>query len=252
MGRAGSFLTHLLFGLVVLFNRIRSFFQHSESLYKARFAQIHELTDLLTDRFDDTSLLLGVSDFNNLLCVRPTTARPELGNLLAVATTRGGKGLLATSQLLSWPHSVIVNDIKGDLFTQTADYRHTLDGGEDAAENIFVFDPRGYGHRHDPLLGKETEDQLLSVATHLLYDPDEREKVFTQRAITMLTQLFLAARAEGYAPLPYVRHMIRSPLPDVATRLNTIRPDLATQFLQARFEAVDFDNKFLSRYAQVA
>jgi hypothetical protein len=32
----------------------------------------------------------------------------------------GGKGLLAVSQLLTWPHSVIVNDIKGDLFETTA------------------------------------------------------------------------------------------------------------------------------------
>jgi type IV secretion system protein VirD4 len=243
MGRAGDFLKHFFFALVVLFNRISSFFQHSESLYKARFAQIHELTELLTDRFDDTSLLLGIADFHNLLCVQPTTARPELGNLLAVATTRGGKGLLATSQLLTWPHSVIVNDIKGDLFTQTAGYRRTLG-------KVVVISPQGYGHRYDPLVGKETEDQLLSVATHLLFDPDERDKVFTQRAITMLTQLFLAARAERYPPLPYVRYMIRSPLPDVAARLNTLNPDLAIQFLQVRFDPATFaktffDNKFL-------
>jgi type IV secretion system protein VirD4 len=238
MGRAGDFLKHFFFGIVVFFNRIRSFFQHSQSLHNARFAQLHELIALLIERFDETSLLLGVTGFNKLLRVRSTETRRELGNVLVVAPTRGGKGLLATSQLLSWPHSVVVNDIKGDLFTQTVGYRSRLG-------KIYVIDPEGRGNQDDPLLGKETEDQLLSVATHLLFDPDERDKVFTQRAITMLTQLFLAARAEGYPPLPYVRHMIRSPLPDVATRLNTIRPDLATQFLQARFEAVDFDNKFL-------
>jgi type IV secretory pathway TraG/TraD family ATPase VirD4 len=200
MGRAGSFLKHF------------SFFQHSDNLHTARFAQIHELTELLTDRFDKTSLLLGISPFNQLLCVRPTETRPELGNLLAIATTRGGKGLLATSQLLTWPHSVIVNDIKGDLFTQTAGFRSTLG-------KMVVIYPRGYGHRHDPLFGRYTEDALLSVATDLLFEPDERDKVFTQRATAMLTQLFLAARQEGYPPLPYVRHMIRSVLPDVAARL---------------------------------
>jgi type IV secretion system protein VirD4 len=183
-------------------------------------------------------LLVGVSRFNQVLRVQPTETRRELGNMLVVAPTRGGKGLLATSQLLTWPHSAIVNDIKGELFAQTAGYRSTLG-------NVYVIDPEGRGSQNDPLLGKETEDQLLSVATHLLYDPDEREKVFTQRATTMLTQLFLAARAEDYPPLPYVRYMIRSPLPDVAARLNAINPDLATQFLQARFDAVDFENKFL-------
>ena len=119
MGKIGSFLTHVLFGLVVLVNRIRSFFQHSQTLHNARFANLHELTGLLTDRFDETGLLLGISRFNNLLRVQPTETRRELGNMLVVAPTRGGKGLLATSQLLSWPHSVIVNDIKGELFTQT-------------------------------------------------------------------------------------------------------------------------------------
>ena len=103
MGRVGSFLTHFLFSFVVLFNRIRSFFQHSQSLHNASFAQLHELTELLTDRFDETSLLLGVSRFNHLLRVRPTATRKELGNLLVVAPTRGGKGLLATSQLLTFP-----------------------------------------------------------------------------------------------------------------------------------------------------
>jgi type IV secretion system protein VirD4 len=238
VGRAGDFLNRFFFRLIVLCNRIRSFFQLSKSLHHARFAELHELTTLLTDKFDKTSLLLGVSRFNKMLRVRPTETRRELGNVLVVAPTRGGKGLLATSQLLSWPHSVVVNDIKGELFAQTAGYRATLG-------KVYVIDPRGVGNYFDPLMGKQTEDELLSSATSLLFDADERDKVFTQRAITMLTQLLLAARAEGHAPLPYVRYMIRSPLPDVAARLNAIAPDLATQFLQARFAAVDFDNKFL-------
>jgi type IV secretion system protein VirD4 len=243
VGRAGDFLKHFLFGVVVLFSRIRSFFQHSHNLHHARLAMLHELSEFLTDSFDETSLLLGVSRFNNLLCVRPTKSRKELGNLLVCAPTRAGKGLLATSQLLTWPHSVIVNDIKGDLFDQTAGYRRTLG-------KVVVIDPQGYGHRYDPLFGKHTEDALLSAANHLLYDPEERDKVFTQRAITMLTQLFLAARVEGYPPLPYVRYLIRSPLPDVAARLHTLNPDLATQFLQVRFDPGNsdktfFDNKFL-------
>jgi type IV secretion system protein VirD4 len=152
MGRVGSFLKHFLFSLVVLFNRIRSFFQHSQTLHNAHFANLHELTGLLTERFDETSLMLGISRFNNVLRVQPTTTRRELGNVLVVAPTRGGKGLLATSQLLSWPHSVVVNDIKGDLFTQTAGYRSTLG-------SVYVIDPEGSGNQDDPLLGKETEDQ---------------------------------------------------------------------------------------------
>jgi type IV secretory pathway TraG/TraD family ATPase VirD4 len=120
MGRIGSLLIRCVFTVVVVFNRIRSFFQHSSGLHTARFAQLHELAELLTESFDETGLLMGVSRLNHLLRVQPTKTRRELGNVLVVAPTRGGKGLLATSQLLTWPHSVVVNDIKGDLFTQTA------------------------------------------------------------------------------------------------------------------------------------
>jgi type IV secretion system protein VirD4 len=224
--------------VVVFFQRLRAFFRQTQSLHTARFASLYELTGLLTPTLNNTSLLLGVSQFNQVLTVRSTQMRRELGNLLVVAPTRGGKGLLATSQLLTWPHSVIVNDVKGELFTQTAGYRATLG-------KVFVIDPTGIGHCFDPLQDRRTEDALVSAATHLLYEPDERDKVFTQRAITMLTQLFLAARIESYPPLSYVRSLIRSPLPDVAARLHALDPELATQLLKARFEEVNFDNRFL-------
>jgi type IV secretion system protein VirD4 len=239
MGRAGDFLNHFLFRLVVVFNRIRSFFQHSKTLHHARFAHFHELTGLLTDRFDETSLLLGVSRFNKVLRVRPTETRRELGNVLVVTPTRGGKGLLAPSQLLTWPHSVIVNDIKGDLFTQTAGYRSMLG-------KVYVIDPTGIGNRYDPLMGKQTEDALLSAATQLLFQPHEgKGTIFSQRATLMLTQLFLAARREEVSPLPYVRHLIRLGLPATATRLQLVSPELATQLLDVPFEDANFSDRFL-------
>lgn len=168
----------LLYVLVVLFNGLLAFLLTSRKLHNARFARIDELTSLSSPLKDvGTSLLLGVNQFNHVLSVRPTKTRSELGNLLIVAPTRGGKGLLAISQLLSWKHSVIINDIKGELFLHTAGYRSLLGP-------VFVIDPTGIGHRYDPLVGKETEDALLSSATHLLFKPDEGEgAIFTQRAI---------------------------------------------------------------------
>jgi type IV secretory pathway TraG/TraD family ATPase VirD4 len=111
----------VIFSSVLVFlSRIISALQHNQTLHHARFAALHELVSLFSSTWHGTGLLLGVSRFSHVLHVRPTTARRELGNLLIVAPTRGGKGLLATSQLLTWRHSVIVNDIKGDLYTQTA------------------------------------------------------------------------------------------------------------------------------------
>jgi type IV secretion system protein VirD4 len=230
----------LLYELAVFFNRLIAFLLTSRKLHNARFARLDEQDSLSSPLQDtDTSLLLGVNHFHQVLSVRPTKTRSELGNLLIVAPTRGGKGLLAISQLLSWKHSVIVNDIKGELYLHTAGYRSTLGP-------VFVIDPTGVGHRYDPLLGKQTEDALLSSATHLLFKPDEGEgAIFTQRAIVMLTQMLLASRIEGIAPLPYLRFLIRLGLADTATRLNTISPELATQFLDDNFFKADLTSKFL-------
>src|SRR6266567_3847404 len=212
------------------------------TLHQARFAHRHELKGLLHKTPAPDGVLLGVRRdfllFKRFVAVRPTKTRREIGNTLIVGPTRSGKGLLATSQLLSWKHSAVVNDIKGELFTATAGYRATL--GE-----VYVIDPTGIGHCFDPLEGKHTEDAFLSAAKHLLYQPDERDKVFTQRAIGMLSRLFTAAKIEGLAPFPYVRSLIRSSLKSCAKRLNAIDPALATRFLYADFQDANFENKFL-------
>src|SRR5216684_8181546 len=126
-----------------------------QALHRARFARTHELWPLFSSAFVPESVLLGTRRFllsKQLVTVRKTKQRPELGNLLIVAPTRSGKGLLAVSQLLTWKHSVIVNDIKGELFTATAGFRATLG-------DVYVIDPTGVGHCYDPLEGKDTEDQ---------------------------------------------------------------------------------------------
>ena len=111
---------------------------------------------------------------------------------------------------------------------------------------MFVIDATAVGHRYDPLLGKHTEDELLSAATHLLFKPNEGDGViFTQRATVMLTQLLLAARAEGQPPLPYVRHCIRSGLAQAAARLHTVQPELATQFLDVAYTQANLTDRFL-------
>ena len=133
---------------------------------------------------------MGVSSFNHVLSVRSTPKRRELGNVLVTALTRGGKGLLAISQLLTWPHSVVVVDIKGELYEATAGYRKTLGP-------VYVVDPEGVGNRFDPLHGRMTEEKLYASAKYLLYQAGERDPIFIERAIRMLTQLFLAGREEN-------------------------------------------------------
>jgi hypothetical protein len=157
VGTIAVTIHRLLYVLVVFFNRLIASFYRDRQLHNARLARIDELANLLSSTLEaETNLLLGASHFTHVLRVRPTKIRSELGNLLIVAPTRGGKGLLATSQLLTWQHSVVVNDIKGELFTQTAGYRSTLG-------KVFVIDPSGVGHRYDPCLGSK---QRMSYFPH--------------------------------------------------------------------------------------
>ena len=146
--KAGSKL--VLYRLAVFLSLSVALFSHDHhKLHAARFARLHELSQLLSPSLEalGTSLLLGITSFNHFACVRPTKTRSELGNLLICAPTRAGKGLLAVSQLLTFPGSVIVNDIKGDLHSQTAGYRQKLG-------KVFVIDPQGIGHQYDPFHGR--------------------------------------------------------------------------------------------------
>ena len=142
------------------------------------------------------------------------------------------------SQLLTWHHSVIVNDIKGDLFTQTAGFRSLLGP-------VYVLDPTGIGHAYDPLQGKATEDALYSSAAHLLHQTEEHDQIFTQRAITMLACIFAAAKREGAPALPYARMMLRAGLSGCVERLNKVSPELATLFLDVRVEDANLSDRFL-------
>jgi type IV secretory pathway TraG/TraD family ATPase VirD4 len=132
-----------------------------------------------------------------------------------------------------------VNDIKGDLYRQTAGYRNTLGP-------VFVIDPTGWGNRYDPLHGRMTEDELYSSAHHLLFQAHEGEaEVFTLRSIVMLTLMLYAARREGIAPFPYIRFLDRLGPEGTAARLHSISPKLSQQFLHQDFATANFDNRFL-------
>lgn len=212
----------------------------SAPLHRARFAHLEEVWPLLSSSLVPDGLLLGTRRVllsQRHVTVRSTNHRPELGNLLIVAPTRSGKGLLAVSQLLTWHHSVIVNDIKGDLFSQTAGFRSLLGP-------VYVLDPTGVGHRYDPLAGKETEDAFYSSAAHLLHHAGEQD-IFTQRATKMLACIFAAAKAQAAATLPYTRMMLRAGLAGCVERLHAVSPELATVFLDVSLEKARLDDRFL-------
>jgi type IV secretion system protein VirD4 len=196
MGAVASSLKRFFAGASLAGSRAGSFFSHNQQLHTSRFGRLHEHAKLLIQNPEDvkTGLLLGLSHLNQIACVRPTPTRRELGNMLVVAPPRSGKSLLAISQLLTWPHSVIVNDVKGELYEATAGYRKTF-------SDVCVIDFQGYGNCYDPLTGKTTEDAFLSLATQLLYQAHGGEgAIFRLRASEMAMLIWQASRAEGIAP----------------------------------------------------
>jgi type IV secretion system protein VirD4 len=207
-------------------------FPKPEALHKDRFALTHEVSDLATDHLPTHSLLLGVNQYSRILHVQATPERRELGNILIEAPTGGGKGLLAVCQLLTWNSSVIVFDIKGDLYIQTAGYRATLGP-------VYRFDTRGQGHCFDPFRGVEEADELYNIAYHLLYEPHEGDgKSFTQKGIKMLVVVFLAGRAKNRKEgkkdgpiMPFVGAIADLGLNRAARLIYDISPNLARRFL---------------------
>jgi type IV secretory pathway TraG/TraD family ATPase VirD4 len=84
-----------------------------------------------------------------------------------------------------------------------------------------------------------------------LYEAGERDPIFIERGMRMVTQLFLAAREENrqagyekYRLLPYAGQLMNLPINQVAAHLHALSPELATKFLSAVYNPEkDYDEK---------
>lgn len=222
--------------LSIIVSFLSALFPKAQVLHRARFALPHELRSLVSHVFDGKSLLLGISHLGGIYRVQSTAERQELGHLLVVAPTRGGKSLLAVSQLLTWEHSVVVNDIKGELYAQTAGFRSSLGP-------VYVIDPRGFGHQYDPLHAKTDEDALYDAAKNLLYEPREGDgKAFTEKGTKMQTLMWYAAlelrRLSGQSVrlLPFTRKMADLGINPAAAAIHAISPEIARRMLDGEYD----------------
>jgi type IV secretion system protein VirD4 len=95
-------------------------------------------------------------------------------HVAALAPTRSGKGVgLVIPTLLSWPHSVVVNDMKGELWALTAGWRK-----HEARNSVLKFDPaaKSGSCSFNPLaevrLGEDYEVADVQNLVTILVDPD--------------------------------------------------------------------------------
>lgn len=95
-------------------------------------------------------------------------------HIAAIAPTRSGKGVgLVLPTLLSWPHSTVIHDLKGELWALTAGWRQT-----EAHNNVLKFDPAAaFGScRFNPLaevrIGTDFEVADVQNLVTIIVDPD--------------------------------------------------------------------------------
>ena len=230
-------MEQLWYALHLFCSRLAEKLSSEKGLFRSRFALLHQLVKKSIPKTAITSkipvILLGVGQFNRVIAVRPRKTHTELANVFVEGKTRSGKGLNIETNCLRWSEPLIANDIKEELWWRCAGFREKgLDG------KAYKFDPRGYGHGYDPLEGKTTEFDLQSAASILLFRSNEGEnQIFTDTAITMLTQIFLAAKLEKEPGLVFTYKMMNEGFYGAATILEIISrkynyyPNLATKFL---------------------
>jgi type IV secretory pathway TraG/TraD family ATPase VirD4 len=149
-------MKNFYYNLSIVQSRLASHFASEKSLGTERFALPHEIAQLSFETPHDYGLILGADHFRRTLQIIPTQNRPNLGNVLKVAPSQGGKSTDFKKQLRRWKGSVIANDIKGELSRDTAEIRAEF-------SDIYYINPLGNGNKFDPLSGKTTEDDLYAL-----------------------------------------------------------------------------------------
>jgi type IV secretion system protein VirD4 len=141
-------------------------------------------------------------------------------HVAAIAPTRSGKGVgLVVPTLLSWPHSVVVNDMKGELWQMTSGWRQSHAGNV-----VMKFDPAAAegSARFNPLdevrLGTQNEAGDVQNLVTIIVDPDGKgmQDHWSKTAHAFLTGVVLhlkyLARAKGKdATLPDVAFALSDP-----------------------------------------
>jgi len=150
-------------------------------------------------------------------------AGPE--HVLCYAPTRSGKGVgLVVPTLLSWPHSTVTTDLKGELWAMTAGWRQ-----KHARNKVLRFEPATLSGSvcWNPLdeirVGTDHEVGDVQNLVTLIVDPDGKglENHWQKTAQALLVGVFLhaiyKAKARGTAAtLPSIDAMLADPKRDIA------------------------------------
>ena len=146
-------------------------------------------------------------------------------HVLTYAPTRSGKGVgLVIPTLLSWPHSALIADLKGELWELTAGWRQ-----QHAHNKVLRFEPAAAQGtvRWNPLdevrLGTEHEVADVQNLATILVDPDGRgleshwQKTSQALLVGVMVHALYQARNDGTTTsLPAVDRMLADPQRPIA------------------------------------
>lgn len=150
-------------------------------------------------------------------------AGPE--HILTYAPTRSGKGVgLVVPTLLSWPHSAVITDLKGELWALTAGWRQ-----QHAKNKVLRFEPATLqgSAQWNPLdeirIATEFEVGDVQNLATLIVDPDGKglenhwQKTSQALLVGVLLHALYKARDQGVpATLPSIDAMLADPDRDIA------------------------------------
>ncbi|MDY0215049.1 MAG: type IV secretory system conjugative DNA transfer family protein [Bacilli bacterium] len=155
-------------------------------------------------------------------------------HVLAFAPTRSGKGIgLVIPTLLSWPHSAIILDIKGENWALTSGWRQ-----KHANNKVLKFDPTAIsgGVRFNPLdeirIGTEYEVADVQNLTYMIVDHNGHgmNDFWQKAAFSFLTGVFLhaiyKAKNEG-EPTPSLQKIYQT-INDPQRDINEVLADMAS------------------------
>lgn len=192
--------------------------------YKARWATLPELRDMLTnpgktEPGSGTELLLARPAEpkskerleGDLYSLKPgALGRKEMGHGLLVAPTRRGKGLHLTSNLLNWRGSAIVLDLKGEFHATTSGWR------SGNGDHLVLLDPTvtgdaasGYiqaGHTYDPVKALADDEDELAAMAEIMLEPgrDGANSIFGEAAMGAVVAMLRAAALENIPTFEYI------------------------------------------------